>query len=66
MWVARDSDGMLCIYRYKPSKGREMWIKNPQDKELDGMRIIPEDCFPEVKWEDKEPRELILKPIKNS
>ena len=25
---------------------------------------IPNDNYPEVKWSDKEPRELVLKPIK--
>lgn len=33
------------------------------NKGLDDICIIPEDYFPEVKWEDEEPRELILKPI---
>lgn len=64
MWIARDKDGLLCIYRHKPSKGMEVWIENPEDKRLDDMYIIPEDYFPEVKWEDEEPRELVLKPIK--
>lgn len=63
MWIARDKDGLLCIYRHKPSKGIEVWIESPEDRELDGMYIISENYFPEVKWEDEEPRELILKPI---
>lgn len=66
MWIARDSVGTLCIYRHKPSKEAVVWVKNPQDKGPDDMYVIPEDYFPEVKWEDEEPRELILKPIKNS
>lgn len=64
-WIARDKDGILCIYRHKPSKDKEVWVENPQDKGLDDMHVIPKDYFPEVKWEDKEPRELILKPIKD-
>lgn len=66
MWIARDRDGMLFIYRHKPSKDTVVWVENPQDKGFDDMYTIPEDYFPEVKWEDEEPRELILKPIKNS
>lgn len=62
MWIARDKDGLLCIYRHKPSKGKEVWRESSQDKGLDDICIIPEDYFPEVKWEDEEPRELILKP----
>lgn len=47
MWIARDEDGLLCIYRHKPFKGYETWIENPEEK--DGMCIIPENYFPEVK-----------------
>ena len=64
-WIARDKDGILCIYRHKPSKDKEVWVESPQDKGLDDMHVIPKDYFPEVKWEDEEPRELILKPIKD-
>lgn len=64
MWIARDKDGLLCIYRHKPFKGYETWIENPEEK--DGMCIIPEGYFPEIKWEDEEPRELILKPTENN
>ena len=64
MYVARDKNGLLFIYRHKLFKGRETWIDNPQDTGFYDVRYIPKDCFPEVKWEDEEPRELILKPIK--
>ena len=65
MWIARDKNGLLLIYRHKPSKGTAVWVENPQDTGFYDVRYIPEDCFPEVKWEDEEPRELILKPIKD-
>ena len=64
MYVARDKDGLLFIYRHKPSKGKKSWIDNPQDTGIYDVIYMPEDYFPEVKWEDEEPRELILKPIK--
>lgn len=63
MWIARDKNGLLYIYNHKPSKGKEVWIENPKDEGTYSMHIISKDCFPEVKWEDKEPRELVLKPI---
>lgn len=63
MWIARDKNGLLYVYRYKPFKGEEVWIESPKDKKFDSGCIIQNDCFPEVKWEDEEPRELILKPI---
>ena len=66
MWIARDKNGLLFIYRHEPSKDKEAWINNPQDTGLYDVRYMTEDYFPEVKWEDEEPRKIILKPIKNS
>lgn len=60
MWIARDEDGSLWLYNTKPEKGDKAWILTNTtggcckiDEELDG--------FEDVKWEDEEPRELILK-----
>lgn len=62
MWIARDKDGSLWLYEKEPlGKGSQSWIAAiiGKNERLD----IDEDWFPEVKWEDEEPRELILKPI---
>lgn len=64
MYVARDKDRRLWLYDTKPIKGDTGWvIANTtggccriDDGDLDG--------FEDVKWEDEEPREIILKPIK--
>ena len=61
MWIARDKDGLLCAYSHKPSKGKKVWIENPKDTSIDDICVMPEDEFPEVQWDDSEPRELILK-----
>ena len=60
MWIARDEDESLWIYDTKPIKGDTGWVManttggcSVVDSELDG--------FEEVKWEDEEPRELIIK-----
>ena len=58
MWIARDSEGFLLVYTRKPIKGNKGWI--PSSEEPDCCNI-PYRLFPEIKWEDKEPRELILK-----
>lgn len=63
MYVARDKDGLLCAYSHKPYKGKKVWIENPKDASIDDICVMPEDWFPEVKWDDEEPRELVLKPI---
>ena len=60
MWTARDEDRTLGLYFNKPEKqedddGEKRWAAA-------GCSIqLPPDFYPEVKWEDEEPRELILK-----
>lgn len=61
MWVARDSSGSLYVYTDKPKKLLEegYWFSSK------GVCCdILSDLWPEISWEDKEPRELVLKPIK--
>lgn len=55
MWIARDEDGSLWLYEKKPYKGKHIWYNDSPDYHINGR------LFPEVKWEDEEPRELILK-----
>lgn len=64
MWLARDTNGDLCIYNTKPIKDMYEWII----PNCTGDYCIIDEklgAFPEVKWEDNEPRELVLKPIKD-
>ena len=59
MYVARDEDGHLWLYEKKPIKKPEYWVC------VGGYcQVLDPDLFPEVEWEDEEPRKLILKPIK--
>ena len=60
MWIARDENDELWLYEEKPYKKVNQW------KSSDGayQSLIDSDWFPEISWEDDEPRELILKPIK--
>lgn len=55
MWIARDEDGELFCYAVKPCKRPRFWMGDNDNIQL------PDNWFPEVKWEDEEPRELILK-----
>ena len=59
MWIARDEDGELWLYEEKPFRKNTHWKSSNGDCEL----LINSDWFPEVSWEDEEPRELVLKPI---
>lgn len=58
MWIARDKDGDLWLYEKKPLKQSEYWEYVGGD-----CRILDINLFPEVKWSDPEPRELVLKLI---
>lgn len=58
MWIARDKDGDLWLYEKKPLKQPEYWEYVSGD-----CQILDINLFPEVKWSDPEPRELVLKPI---
>lgn len=58
MWIARDSDETLWLYEKKPiGKNTVRWIMAPNSKN----ELLEEYWFPEIKWEDEEPRELVLK-----
>lgn len=65
MWIARDKNGLLAIYKQKPNKYKSLgqWgnMENPISYACVDDAIL--DLFPEIKWEDEEPRELVLKLI---
>ena len=69
MWLARNKDGKLFIWRIRPIKIGGKWGLGIGNQ---CSAYIPNDNYPEVKWEDEEPREredeepreLVLKPIK--
>ena len=58
MYVARDRDGDLYLYKKQPVKYSESWqlsSDNPHD-----FYKIDSSLLPEVKWEDEEPTEVEL------
>ena len=59
MWIARDRNDCLYLYTNKPKKSSDRYWHSEKGDVLDISAL----AFPEVKWEDEEPRELILKPI---
>lgn len=54
-WVARDYDGSLYMYTAKPKKMRVTWYA----PKVCYMKLY-DSLFPEVKWEDEEPKEIKL------
>lgn len=58
MWIARDKDEELYLFSERPSKREEFWLMSSATTIV---IQLPSELFPEVKWEDEEPKELILK-----
>lgn len=58
MWLARDKDGELYLFSEKPSKREEFWLMS---RGTITVIQLPSELFPEVKWEDEEPKEIVLK-----
>lgn len=63
MYVARDKDDDLYLYKKQPVKYSDSWqlcSDNPHD-----FYKLDSSLFPEVKWEDEEPTEVeLVKKIK--
>ena len=55
LYIARDKDESLYLYKYKPEKYNAVWSDC-----LGFMEKLDSNLFPEVKWEDKEPTEVEL------
>lgn len=59
MWLARDKDGDLWLFKKKPQKQKAgFWSVGAI---TDVILQLPKQTFSEVKWEDPEPTEIILK-----
>lgn len=61
MWMARDKNGSLYLYKNKPQKNEKQGLWR-----TDGaLNLIKIGCggfdIPEVQWEDEEPTEVILR-----
>lgn len=60
MWVTRDKDGSLYLYKNKPTEKTN--DSNPQWLTTSFYVIgLDPDLFPSVKWEDNEPTKVIIR-----
>lgn len=57
MWIARDKNGSLWLSVNKPTKDSVQWVGGGM------IFLVDPNAFPEIRWEDKEPRKVILKLI---
>lgn len=65
MWMARDRSGVLIIFKQKPNKYKEIGEWGDVENEIQFSYVDDSiyDLFPEIKWEDEEPRELVLNSL---
>lgn len=56
IWIARDKNGRLWLCRCKPVRSEFNWGGCLRDDQLE----ISFALFPEVKWDDKEPKRVKL------
>lgn len=54
-WVARDKTGSLFLYFSEPLRNKRYWYSSNQYIEL------PQEAFPNVKWEDNEPTRVYIR-----
>lgn len=59
LWIARDRDGSLLLYKRRPIKIEDFW----QTYDYTFIRL-DNTLFPEVKWEDLVPTKVQLKILK--
>lgn len=59
VWIARDDDGRLFLYKNKPRKENYYWY--PAD---DDYFSIDNALFPEIKKNDPEPTKVQIEIIK--
>ena len=62
MWIARDKNGSIWLYESKPTKFENHWAVDDNRPCI----ILNKNLFPEVKWKDKEPKEVELKIKENA
>lgn len=60
MWIARDKNDCLFLYKRKPIKNLELNSLQWETAYLDALILDP-DLFPSVKWEDNEPTKVIIR-----
>ena len=54
LWAARDLDGKLFLYRFKPLKNHSVWYST-------GFSLaLGRTPFPEIQWSDEEPTKVKL------
>ena len=56
-WVAREKNGALFLFWEKLKKCKSYWTNLNAFNSL----VLPEEAFPNVKWEDNEPTRVYIR-----
>ena len=64
MWITRDLNGELYVFRHKPRRSKTQFGYNEGDTSWDGCEIN-KDEFPEVTWENSPVEIKSLKGVEN-
>ena len=59
MWIARDENDFLWLFKNKPKKRPEFGIWDSHDVCMERIETLSY-CFHDVKWSDEEPTEVKL------
>lgn len=59
MWIARDDDGTLYLFKNKPVKGISVW-RDETNNDYNDYFEIDRNSFPEIQWEDSEPTSVTI------
>lgn len=59
MYIARNRNGELSIFEEKPVKTSYVWVSDKGAWDI----LSNDSNFQEVKWEDEEPKELVLSSL---
>lgn len=62
MWIARDEDGQLWLFTYKPRQAAASWHYDEGDDGYGDMMELNPELYPNVKFSSC-PLEVVLKPV---
>lgn len=63
MWIARDKNGSILLYKVKPCKSSFRWqVPSGTYTQVDPLyySLDPSFFWPEVQWQDEQPRKVKL------
>lgn len=60
IWIARDKEGTLYVYKEKPKRGLDMWLDAAHYEFGGTSKELNPNWFTDLRWED-EPIELVIK-----